>query len=78
MNERAYVVAFNYKDLTYLRASVQAYDAQLSEVTEKECDSEGEFFEIQDDRLYLGRLLALVNREIEDIESSDPSLASID
>ena len=71
-------MSFNYKDLNYIRASIQAYEAQLSEVTEEECDNEEEFSEIQDDRMYLGRLLALVNREIDAFESSPPSLTPID
>lgn len=64
---------FNYKDLTYIRASIQAYEGILNQTTEDECEEE-EFSEIQDDIMYLGRLLALVNREIEEAESSGPSL----
>lgn len=64
---------FNYKDLTYIRASIQAYEGMLSQTTEDECD-EDEFSEIQDDILYLQRLLALVAEEIGEIESSRPSL----
>jgi hypothetical protein len=65
-------MTFNYKDLTYIRASIQAYEATLVQVTEDEC-SEDEFSEIQDDILYLGRLLVLVNREIKEVELSGPS-----
>ncbi|WP_299589264.1 hypothetical protein [uncultured Microbulbifer sp.] len=64
---------FNYKDLTYIRASIQAYEGILNQTTEEECEEE-KFSEIQDDIMYLGRLLALVNQEIEEAESSGPSL----
>jgi hypothetical protein len=63
---------FTYKDLTYIRASIQAYEGTLAQVAEGEC-SEDEFSEIQDDILYLGRLLVLVNREIKELEFSAPS-----
>ncbi|GAA6166354.1 hypothetical protein [Sessilibacter corallicola] len=69
-------MAFNYKDLTYIRASIQAYEGILSQVTEEECDDD-EFSEVQDDILYLGRLLALVSKEIDEAESSGPSLNSV-
>ncbi len=69
-------MAFNYKDLTYIRASIQAYEGILSQVTEEECDND-EFSEVQDDILYLGRLLALVSKEIDEAESSGPSLNSV-
>ena len=46
-------MAFSYKDLTYIRASIQAYEGILSEVNEDECSDDDEFSEIQDDRLYL-------------------------
>ncbi|WP_444959092.1 hypothetical protein [Microbulbifer sp. ZKSA002] len=67
---------FSYKDLTYIRASIQAYEGILNQTTEGECEEEG-FSEIQDDIIYLGRLLALVNREIEEAESSGPSLNKV-
>ncbi|WP_413664006.1 hypothetical protein ACG1BZ_00805 [Microbulbifer sp. CNSA002] len=66
---------FSYKDLTYIRASIQAYEGILNQTTEGECEEE--FSEIQDDIIYLGRLLALVNREIEEAESSGPSLNKV-
>ena len=59
----------SYKDLTYIRAAIQSYETSLSQVGEGECD-EDEFSENQDDILYLGRLLALVNKEIDAAESS--------
>ncbi|MBB3059572.1 hypothetical protein [Microbulbifer rhizosphaerae] len=68
---------FSYKDLTYIRAAIQAYGAALSEVSEDECNDEDEFSEIQDDRQYLDRLLALVSNEIEKLEGSKPSLNPI-
>ena len=64
---------FNYKDLTYIRAALQSYEASLMQTTEEEC-SEEEFSEIQDDIQYVGRLLALTAREIEDWENRGPSL----
>ena len=70
-------MAFSYKDLTYIRASIQAYEGILSEVNEDECSDDDEFSEIQDDRLYLNRLLALVNQEISDIEGAKPKLTPI-
>jgi hypothetical protein len=66
-------MVLSYKDLTYIRASIQAYEGMLDQVTEDECD-EVEFSETQDDILYLGRLLALVSKEIEETESQGPSL----
>ncbi|GLS26074.1 hypothetical protein [Marinibactrum halimedae] len=68
---------FSYKDLTYIRAAIQAYEGTLTSVSEEECDDEDEFSEIQDDILYLNRLLALVNREIEESENSGPSLNTV-
>lgn len=70
-------MSFSYKDLTYIRASIQAYDGMLSEVDENECADEDEFAEVQDDRLYLNRLLALVDKEITNIEGGRPNLTSV-
>lgn len=67
-------MSFSYKDLTYIRAAIQAYEASLSSVSEDECSSADEFSEMQDDILYLDRLLALVNREIAGFEDGGPSL----
>ncbi|MDF3012243.1 MAG: hypothetical protein K0Q78_447 [Cellvibrio sp.] len=67
---------FNYKDLTYIRAAVQAYEAQLMNVNEEECE-EDEFSEIQDDIQYLSRLLALTEHEIKTMENQGPSLNPI-
>ncbi|HVK99311.1 MAG TPA: hypothetical protein VM553_05830 [Dongiaceae bacterium] len=67
---------FSYKDLTYIRAAIQAYEANLIAVKETDCE-ETEFSEIQDDILYLNRLLALVNQEIQDFEDSGPSLGPV-
>lgn len=64
---------FNYKDLTYIRAALQSYEANLSEIKEQDC-SEDEFSEIQDDVMYIGRLIALTNHEIKEWESKGPSL----
>lgn len=66
-------MAFNYKDLTYIRAALQAYEAKLVDVSEDDCD-EIEFSEIQDDIMYLSRLLALTEREIQAWENKGPSL----
>jgi len=71
-------MSFSYKDLTYIRAAIQAYEGILSEVEEDECSDGDEFSEIQDDRLYLERLLALVNHEISSFESEKPKLKSIE
>lgn len=68
---------FSYKDLTYIRASIQAYEGALSKVSEDECTEEDEFSEIQDDRLYLDRLLALVNQKISEAEGAKPTLTPI-
>ncbi|TLM74783.1 hypothetical protein ACONUD_11940 [Microbulbifer harenosus] len=70
-------MAFSYKDLTYIRAAIQAYEGVLSQVEEDECSDDDEFSEIQDDRLYLNRLLALVNEEISNFESKKPNLTPI-
>ena len=70
-------MAFSYKDLTYIRASIQAYEGVLSEVNEDECSDDDKFSEIQDDRLYLNRLLAVVNQEISDVEAAMPKLTLI-
>lgn len=64
---------FNYKDLTYIRAALQNYEAALMATEEDEC-SDDEFSEIQDDIMYIGRLIALTEKEIEAWESSGPSL----
>ena len=66
-------MTFSYKDLTYIRAALQSYEGTLCQIDEDECGEE-EFSEIQSDIMYLGRLLALVKREIETAESSGPSL----
>jgi hypothetical protein len=66
-------MSFNYKDLTYIRAALQSYEAELSNIKEDECGEE-EFSEAQDDIMYLSRLIALTNRQIEDWESKGPSL----
>lgn len=70
-------MAFSYKDLTYIRSAIQAYEGVLSEIEENECSDDDEFSEIQDDRLYLNRLLALVNKEIASFESEKPTLRPI-
>lgn len=70
-------MSFSYKDLTYIRAAIQAYEGMLSRVEEDDCSDDDEFSGIQDDRLYLGRLLALVNEEISDAENSGPSLTPV-
>jgi hypothetical protein len=70
-------MTFSYRDLTYIRASIQAYEGFLSEVNEDECSDDDRFSEIQDDRLYLNRLLALVNQEISDVEAAMPKLTPI-
>jgi hypothetical protein len=69
-------MSFSYKDLTYIRAAIQSYEGSLSSVSEDECDDD-EFSEIQDDRLYLDRLLALVSLQIDELENSKPSLSPI-
>lgn len=66
-------MSFNYKDLTYIRAALQAYEGQLLNVNESDCE-EDEFSEIQDDIQYLSRLLALTNKEIQQLENQGPSL----
>lgn len=66
-------MSFNYKDLTYIRAALQCYGANLAETTELECD-EDEYSEIQNDILYVSRLMGLVNTLIEEWESKKPSL----
>ena len=71
--ETVLIMAFNYKDLTYIRAALQNYEASLIEVKEEDC-SEDEFSEIQDDIMYTGRLIALTAKEIEEWESRGPSL----
>ncbi|UZE98093.1 hypothetical protein [Alkalimarinus alittae] len=53
---------------------IQSYEGSLSSVSENECTDEDEFSEIQDDRLYLNRLLSLVNLQIDELENSMPSL----
>jgi hypothetical protein len=70
-------MTFSYRDLTYIRASIQAYEGVLSEVNEDECSDDDKFSEIQDDRLYLNRLLAVVNQEISDVEAAMPKLTLI-
>ncbi|BFM15603.1 hypothetical protein R50073_17860 [Maricurvus nonylphenolicus] len=70
-------MGFSYKDLTYIRASIQAYEGILSNVSEDECSEEDEFSEIQGDRLYLDRLLALVNQKISEAEGVKPTLTPI-
>ena len=67
-------MSFSYKDLTYIRAAIQSYERSLSSVSERECTDEDEFSEIQDDRLYLDRLLTLVNLQIDELDNSKPSL----
>ena len=64
---------FTYKNLTYIRAALQAYEGQLMNVNEGDCDEE-EFSEIQDDIQYISRLLALTKNEIKILESQGPSL----
>ena len=66
-------MSYNYKDLTYIRAALQAYEGTLMNVSENDCD-EDEFSEIQEDIQYLSRLLALTEREIEAWENKGPSL----
>ena len=69
-------MTFNYKDLTYIRAALQNYEGELCKVKESECE-EDKFSEIQDDIMYLSRLIALTNREIDDFESAGPSIHPI-
>lgn len=64
---------FNYKDLTYIRAALQAYEGHLMNLNEDDCE-EDEFSEIQDDIQYIGRLLALTKNEIKELESQGSSL----
>lgn len=66
-------MSYNYKDLTYIRAALESYEVSLSEVKEEECE-EDEFSEIQDDILYVSRLVALTNNEIKEWEEKGPSL----
>ena len=42
--------------------------------TEEDGCTEDEFSEIQDDIMYVGRLIALTEKEIEDEENRKPSL----
>ncbi|PUA26770.1 MAG: hypothetical protein B0W54_23855 [Cellvibrio sp. 79] len=64
---------FTYKDLTYIRAALQAYEGQLMNVHESDCEDD-EFSEIQDDIQYISRLLALTKNEIKELENQGPSL----
>ena len=70
-------MSFSSKDLTYIRVAIKTYVSSLVSISEGDCRSENEFSEIQDDILYLGRLLALVNSEILNIEKSGPSLGPV-
>lgn len=67
---------YTYKDLTYIRAALESYEASLLAIKEEEFEDD-EFSEIQDDILYLSRLLALTNSNIKDWEESGPSLNSL-
>jgi len=69
-------MSFNYKDLTYIRAALQNYEGSLCNVTEDE-SSDDEFSEIQDDIMYLSRLIALTEREIEGWESKSPTITGV-
>ena len=64
---------YNYKDLTYIRAALQSYEAELRGVSEDECSDE-DFAEIQNDIMYLSRLIALTHKEIDEWESKGPSI----
>jgi len=69
-------MAFSYKDLTYIRAALQHYEASLENTSEDECDGD-EFSELQDDIQYIERLLGLVNIKIQNYETSGPSLKAV-
>ena len=66
-------MSFSYKDLTYIRAALQAYEGQLMNIEESDCE-EDEFSEIQDDIQYISRLIALTKHEISIMENQGPSL----
>jgi hypothetical protein len=66
-------MSFNYKDLTYIRVALESYEASLLAIEEDECDGD-EFSDIQDDILYVSRLLALTNNDIKEWEESGPGL----
>ena len=66
-------MSFNYKDLTYIRAALEVYEASLMKLEEDEC-TEDEFSEAQDDIMYIGHILGVVDHEIKDMESSGPSI----
>ena len=67
---------YSYKDLTYISAALQSYEGELCKFNEEDC-SEDEFSEVQHDLMYLSRLIALTNREIDEWESKGPSLNPI-
>ena len=67
---------FNYKDLTYIRASLQCFESDLCSTKPENCD-EDEYSEVQDDIQYVSRLLALTENEIESWESKGPSLTLV-
>lgn len=69
-------MAYNYKDLTYIRAALQNYEASLCSVKESEFE-EDEFSEMQDDMMYVSRLIALTEREITAWESKGPNVKGV-
>ena len=69
-------MSFNYKDLTYIRAALQHYESSLTKVTPDECD-EDEFSETQDDIMYISRLIAMTQLEIDKWENKKPNLSIV-
>lgn len=67
-------MSFNYKDLTYIRAALQSYSAELEASLNDNVESDDDMSDIENDILYLGRLIALTNYNISEIEGSAPSL----
>ena len=69
-------MAFNYKDLTYIRVALQRYQGTLCNLPEEEREKD-ELCEIDNDIMYLSRLIALTNREIEEWESKPFKITSV-
>lgn len=69
---------FQYKDFFYIKTALSAHQRQLTAIdTDDERYSDDEFAEIQDDIMYIERLISMIDREIKQMESQTPTIGLV-
>lgn len=67
-----------YKDLSYIKSALQAHQGTLKAIdVDDESYGDDEFAEIQDDIMYIERLIAMFNREIKSMEDQAPKMGIV-